>query len=211
MKTLIVALIFLPSMAFAFECELSSEALVKYEKQVLLAKSASQMAEPLGCMLEIQKKAEGMTRYFAANYLRPLLGGGQIAGVLKDKRYQRVSEALEILTLKSKDPLGASVIAQFAHGDWRFYEMFCEQGNTEFCPSFLPDAASLKKESPLLAAASLLRLKKAYAVLKGKERDEVGERIKKLYREIPVAQKLQRKFIDQIYQELFQPLSLSLA
>lgn len=208
MKTIILSLL-VSVPAFAADCEHSPEAIVKYEREILKAQTALKMVVPLACLLDIHEKAEGMTRYFAASYLRPLLGGGQIEGVLKDARYKRVAEALEILTLKSDSPLYKSVIAEFARGDWRFYELFCVKGNTEFCPAFLPDDASVKKESPLLAAASLVRLKNAYVSLKGKERDEVGERIKKLYREIPVAQKLQRKFIDQIYQELFKPPSLS--
>jgi len=206
MNALKIALILsMPVAVWAAECEHSSEALVRYEQSILSADTALKMAEPLSCILEIHEKSEGMTRYFAASYLRPLLGGGQISGVMKDARYQRVAEALETLTLKSKNPLYQSVIAEFARGDWRFYELFCTKGNTEFCPAFLPDDTSLKTESPLLAAASLVRLKNAYHALKGKERDEVAARIKKLYREIPVAQKLQRKFIDQIYQELFLP------
>jgi hypothetical protein len=203
-------LLFLPQ-AFAAGCEHSPEALVRYERAVLNAKTAAEMAPPLACILDIHEKSEGMTRYFAASALRPLLGAGQIAGVMTDVRYKRVAKALEILTLKSKNPLYQSVIAEFARGDWRFYELFCAKGDTQFCADFMPDGESLKKESPLLAAASLVRLKNAYHSLSGKEREEIGNRIKKLYRDIPVAQKLQRKFIDQIYRELFAPPALSQA
>lgn len=188
----------------ATKCEFSSESLMRYERSVLNAKTPSEMAEPLACLLEMHEKSEGMTRYFAARSLRPLLGGQQNAGVMKDARYRRVAEALEQLTLKSKSPLDQSVISKFAKGDWLFYELFCTKGDTSFCPNFMPDQESLRKESPLLAAASLVRLKNAYQNLSGKEREEIGSRIKKLYREIPVAEKLQRKFIDEIYKELFE-------
>lgn len=210
MRALLPFLLMMPGLANAADCEHSPEALVRYEREVLGSDTASKMAAPLACMLEIHEKAEGMDRYFAASYLKTLLGGGQISGVMKDARYQRVADALEILTEKSDNPLYESVIAEFSRGDWRAYQLFCEQGNTDYCSVFMPDEESVKKQSPLLAAASLLRLKNAYTVLNGKQRKEIGERIKKLYREIPVAQKLQRKFIDQIYNELFPP-SLSQA
>ena len=58
-------------------------------------------------------------------------------------------------------------------------------------------------QSPLVAAASLMRLRKAYQVLKGKEREQVAERLRELYRDIPRSAKLKRQFIDQIYNELF--------
>lgn len=188
------------------ECEIAAGALIKYERLILNAKNAAEIAPPLACMLRIHQESEGVARVFAASFLHTLMGGGQIDGLTKDARYRKLAAKLEELTLKNSDPVYKSIIAEFSHGDWQFYKLFCEQGDTSFCAEFLPDEKSVKSESPLIAAASLLRLKKAYHALKGKEREQVAMRLKNLYREIPQDAKLQRKFIEQIYKELFGPL-----
>jgi hypothetical protein len=187
------------------ECMLSAEHLVKLEKEVLNARTPSQMADPLACILRMQEEADGFSRYMASSFLKALMGGDQIASVIKDARYKKVAKTLNELTLRSKTPLKDSVVAEFARGDWTFYKLFCEEGDTSFCSTFLPDESRVKREAPLLAAASLMRLKKAYHVLSGEEREKVAARIKNLYREIPVEEKLTRRFIDQIYLELFGP------
>jgi hypothetical protein len=185
------------------ECTLSAEHLVKLEKEVLNARTPSQMADPLACILRMQEEADGFSRYMASSFLKALMGGDQIAGVIKDARYKNVAQTLGELTLRNKTPLKNSVVAEFARGDWTFYKLFCEEGDTSFCSTFLPDESRVKSEAPLLAAASLMRLKKAYHVLSGQEREKVAARIRNLYREIPAEEKLTRQFIDQIYLELF--------
>ncbi len=184
-------------------CTHTNETLLRSERAILSAKSPVEMAEPLSCLLQIHEESDGPLRLFAASSLKSLLGAPQVKGVLKDARYSRVAQALEQLTLHANDPVYQSIIAQYAKGDWLFYEMFCSQGDTSFCPDFLPDPNAIQEVSPLLGAAGLVRLKKAYEVLSGKPRDEVATRLKKLYKEIPTNDKLRRKFIDQIYRELF--------
>lgn len=197
-----------PVFAAGAPCEFSAEAMMKYEQRILNAKNTSAAAENLACVLEAQEKAEDMTRYIAASVLRALFGGGQVRGVMRDARYRQAARALEQLTLKNKNPLNDSVVAHYARGDWGFYKLFCERGNTEFCTDFLPDETKVKSEAPLLAAASMMRLREAYRVLDGKQKEEVADRLKKLYREIPHQAKLQRKFIERIYAELFEiPIS----
>jgi hypothetical protein len=194
-------LLFLISNAFA--CDYSAEAVLKHEREILRASKPAQVAEPLACILEIQEKGEGMTQYMAASALKPLLGGEQVAGVIKDGRYKKVEDLITRLTLRTPDVLRESVVAHYARGDWEFYKMFCEQGDTNHCSVFLPDVNEVKGDRPLLAAASMLRLKNAYHKLKGKEQEVVAQRLKSLYREIPAKDALQRKFIEQIYSELF--------
>lgn len=205
--------------ATAKECDDSAGSLMHYERQVLQAANAGkdsakkylEMDEPLACILKLQSEGEGMDRYLSASFLRPLLGGYQTPGTVKDPRYQTVAKALEQLALRSNDAVGKSFVSEFSRGDWRFYTLFCEKGDTGDCIDFLPDEKRVKSEAPLLAAASMLRLRQAYRVLSGKQRDRVAQRLKNLYREIPQESRLQRKFIDQIYQEIFQdgiPLSM---
>jgi hypothetical protein len=200
-------------------CDLSSDGLNLYEQRILThshelktTEGAAKIAEPLRCMFEIQKRGEGVTRYFAQSFLRPMLGGPQTPGVPKDTRYKDVAAFLEKFTLQSEDAANRSVVTEYAKGDWGFYVLFCEQGDTSFCTDFLPDENQVKADPPLLAAASILRLRKAYQVLRGKDRETVAKKIKTLYREIPRHDHLQRKFIDQIYNELFPtaiPLSMA--
>lgn len=187
----------------AFACEYSPDAVLKYEREILRASKPAEVASPLACILELQEKGEGMTKYMAASTLKPLLGGPQINGVIKDGRYKNVENMISRLTLRTPDFLRESVVAHYARGDWEFYKLFCEQGDTEHCSTFLPDEDVVKNERPLLAAASMLRLKTAFHKLKGKDQEVVAKRLKNLYRDIPDKDLLQRKFIDQIYSELF--------
>lgn len=196
------------------DCDFSISALNRYEVDLLQAadkKDVKKMAEPLACMIKMHAQNDGLARYMAHSYLRPLLGGAVTKGVKLDPRYSTIQKAIEELSLRSTDHLRGSFVAEFSKGDWRFYTLFCEQGNTEYCTTFLPDEERIKSESPLLAAASMLRLRQAYQVLKGDSRELVAQRLKNLYRAIPESSRLQRKFIEQIYHELFVspgPISL---
>jgi hypothetical protein len=192
-------------------CEHTAAAVLTYERQILKAVEKSEKSErwikevarPLACILEAQEKGNGFDQVLAASTLRPLLGGEQHKGIIKDARYRRTADLVAKLTMLSKDPLYNSVVAHYARGDWEFYKLFCEQGNTDFCVDFLPDEKKVKQDSPLLAAAGMIRLKKAYSVLNGKQREQIAQRLKNLYRDIPRNAALQRRFIDEIYLELF--------
>lgn len=187
-------------------CERTEGAVYNHERVLLAAAArgrAEEVARPLYCLLDTQANGEGMARVYAASALRPLLGGAQIEGVMRDRRYAQASKLLETLTARSADPLRDSVVARFAEGDWTFYKIFCEQGDTAYCTAFLPDEKNVRDQVPLLAAAAMLRLRKAYDALNGKPRAEVAQRLRNLYREIPRDQSIQRQFIDKIYEELF--------
>ncbi|MGE3682611.1 MAG: hypothetical protein AB7G93_12870 [Bdellovibrionales bacterium] len=195
------------------ECDFEPEALNRYEHEILAAAQAGdakKLAAPLVCVLQMQTESEGIARYLSSSFLRPILGGSQTPGLAKDKRYELVAKALERLALRAPDVVQSSFLTEFSRGDWRFYTLFCEQGNTEFCSVFLPDANKVTGEPPLLAAASMMRLRKAYQVLKGEQREHVALRLKQLYRDIPASSSLKRRVIEQIYDELFRgetPLS----
>ena len=194
-------------------CERTEGAVFNHER-VLLDAAAHQrveaMARPLACLLDTQEHGEGRARLYAASVLRPLLGGSQLAGVMADRRYAQASRLIERMTAHAADPVADSVVSRYAGGDWTFYKLFCEEGNTDYCVAFLPDERKVRAESPLLAAAGILRLRKAYGVLRGPQREEVGQRIKTLYRDIPREDGLRRKFIDLVYEELFgRKLSVS--
>ena len=80
-----------------------------------------------------------MARYLSSSFLRPMFGGAQTKGVPTDPRYKNVAHILEELALRAPDGVQRSFVTEFSHGDWRFYTLFCESGNTEFCSIFLPD------------------------------------------------------------------------
>src|SRR5262249_8147813 len=141
------------------ECDFEPEALNRYEDEILRAAERDQpvkMAEPLACILRMQSESEDMSRVLSASYLRPLLGGAQIKGVKIDPRYKKVAGVLEKLALHSKESTQLSFVSEFSKGDWRFYTLFCEKGNVEYCSVFLPDETRVKSESPLIAAASMM-------------------------------------------------------
>jgi len=83
--------------------------------------------------------------------------------------------------------------------------LFCEQGNIEFCATMLPNENQVTTESPLLAASSMIMLRKAYYLLEGKQKAEIAARIKQIYRTLPLDKSLKRRVIDEIYSELFAP------
>jgi hypothetical protein len=188
-------------------CQADADQLLVYEQKILKAAESGHhknMIEPLVCILKLQGQGVGMDRYLANSFLHPLLGGPQISGVSADPRYVVVARALEELTSNSNSPLHKSVVAEFSKGEWPYYKLFCETGDTQFCADFMPDLKKVNSESPLLAAGSLMRLRQAYKVLNGTQKNLIGQRIKKMYREIPVSATLTRKFIDQIHKDLFE-------
>lgn len=185
--------------AMAEPCEISSNALMKYEQRVLsaIATAPEKIDEPFKCLLEIQQKGQGETKYFAHKFLRPFMGGemAKYPGLKKDVRYDLVTKRLE------KNPTFA--VEEFARGDWDFYKLFCEKGNVSFCADFVPDENNVQKDVPLLGAASILKLRQAYLVLSGEQRQVIAQRIRNLHKTIPASDSIKRRFIDQVFQELF--------
>lgn len=213
MKTWMFLLLILAPASYA-ECVLEAPALMKYEQDILSAAEKhdyKKMAQGLSCILKMQSESEGMARLFANSFLRPMMGGKQIQhdAIKKDPRYLIVAKALEDLMLRQPSAIQESFISEFSRGDWRFYTLFCEQGDTEYCSRFLPEKEMVKAQSPLIAAASMLRLRKAFTVLKGEQKEQVAQRLKDLYRDIPASDRLKRKFIEEIHRELF-PIQLGM-
>ncbi|MGZ3723134.1 MAG: hypothetical protein ACXVA9_09400, partial [Bdellovibrionales bacterium] len=175
-------------------CDVSQNGLMKYEERVLVAadlfakhhdsRNLLKITEPLACILEIQENGEGSIKYFANSFLRPIFGGPQINGVPKDRRYKIIAD--ELTKISSHTKIDQSIFAAHSRGSWGFYTLFCEQGNIEFCATMLPDENQVTTESPLLAASSMIMLRKAYYLLQGKQKDEVAARIKQIYRTLPL-------------------------
>ncbi len=184
------------------QCEMSDNAIMKYEQRILQAivDDPDKIEAPLKCLMEVQQNGEGMNKYFANKFLRPMMGADMPDGIVKDKRYAAITKHLE------KNP--EMVVNGFAKGDWGFYKLFCEVGDTSFCPAMMPDEFDVQTDAPLLAASSILKLRQAYLVLGGSQKREIAERIKFLHQTIPAQQKIQRQFIEQIYKELFGPVSV---
>jgi hypothetical protein len=206
LRGLIYLLAVLVQFSAIAECDFETDSLNRYEDEILRAAEKNElkkMVPPLVCILKMQQDSEGFSRYLSSSFLRPMFGGGQTPGTQSDPRYQVVAKVLEQLAMRPADVIERSVVAEFSKGDWNFYTLFCEKGNTEYCSIFLPDEKRVKSEAPLLAAASMMRLRKAYQVLNGQQRDLIAARIKKLHHDIPHSDALKRKFIDQIYDELF--------
>lgn len=201
------------------DCVHTEDALRNYEARILNAAAdfkkhtdsskLLKITEPLSCILEIQEKSSGWLQYLANSFLRPIFGGAQIQGVPKDDRYAIIARELAKITQHSPDILNDSVVAAHSRGAWNFYKLFCEQGDIEYCVTFLPDEEQIKVQSPLLAASSMLMLRKAYSVLKGKQKEEVADRIRRIYDQTPAGPDLKRRVIEQIYSELFLKPTLS--
>ena len=192
----------------AVSCNLTVESLNKIELEILQAakvKNYKQMAQQLACLLRMQTESEGLARLLAHGYLSPFLGGQLPRGIEEKPEYKLVKSALEDLALRSSEVTQKSFVAEFSRGEWSFYVLFCEQGNTQYCTDFLPDEKFVQHEPSLLAAASMLRLRKAYTVLNGSQKELVAKRLKELYKIIPKNEILKRKFIEEIHTELFAP------
>ena len=194
-------------------CDTSDDSMLGYQAEVLRSVEKNALDDrswlksvefPLSCLLIGQKENGGMSKYFAGSFLRPLLGAEEINGLPQDDRFKKVSEILARLTLKEENITQSSVLAEFAQGEWGFYSP-CDRKKNKACPIFLPDEKDIKDGAPLIAAASMMHLQKAYLALDGKEKREVEKRIKNLYRNIPRDSRLKRKVIDEIYAELFSP------
>lgn len=206
LRLFVAAIILSPNMASAVDCELSTDGIRKYEHRLLNATTTEAQLQSLHCLLEIQEKADADTRYLANAYLRVLLGGPMVKEVPANPKHKEMAQMLEKLSLS-----GDMTVQKFAAGDWQFYKLFCEEGDVQHCALMIPDEERVRKASPLLAAGSILHLRQAYLSLAGAQKEQVAERIKNLYSSIPKSAKIQRRFIEKVYAELFGtqiPLSL---
>jgi hypothetical protein len=194
-------------------CDTSDDARLGYQDEILRSVEKNSLDDrswlknveyPLSCLLTGQKENAGMSKYFAGSFLRPLLGAEEIDGLPKDERFKKVSEIIARLTLKEENVTQSSVLAEFAQGEWGFYSP-CDRKKNKACPIFLPEEKDIKDGAPLIAAASMIHLQKAYLALEGKEKREVEKRIKNLYRNISAKDLLKRRVINEIYAELFAP------
>ena len=194
-------------------CDTSDDAMLGYQAEILRSVEKTTRDDrswlkdveyPLSCLLAGQKENGGLSKYFAGSFLRPLLGAEEIDGLPKDERFKKVSAILARLTLKEENISQSSVLAEFAQGEWGFYSP-CDRKKNKACPIFLPEEKDIKDGAPLIAAASMLHLQKAYLALEGKEKHEVEKRIKNLYRNISSKDRLKRRVINEIYAELFAP------
>lgn len=219
MKTIILIFLLSISQAHAEEasCRIEDSALMDYENRILQASQdferskdlkdfTKRITPPLICLLEIQEKGTGFLKYLAHSFLRPLLGGSQTPGLMADRRYKAVAEAATRLTEMSPDVLHGSIVALHAQGSWDFYRSFCEGENSGSCSAFLPDESMIRVQSPLIGASSMLLLHRAYRSVKGKERENIANRIRNLYRETPETERLKSKTIQEIYREIFNPV-----
>ena len=209
MKAFVVFLFLGVSVAQARACDLALEILVENQREILKSVEDSSLSdeawlrkisEPLHCLLLAQQENQGLDKYFSGNFLQPLMGSPQSKDFPDDPRFLKVAKRLQDLALKSSDLLRDSALAEFSKGEWTFFELWGEN-----CFEFLPLEKRIYSEVPLMAASSMMHLQKAYFLFKGKRKKQIARRIKKLYKEIPQDQVLQRRVIDQIYKELFGP------
>ncbi len=219
MKSLFLIPIAGLSLAFAAAstpCELSTAALMKYERQILQAtekfatkdnrKFLDAVSPSLNCVLQIQAKAQGYLQMMANSFLKPLMGGGQVRGVPADKRYALFAREMTRVAEQSSHVLRDSLPAAHLRGAWGMYQGFCGPQNNVYCTDFLPNESLIDGQSPLLGASSMIMLRQAYFALDGPAREDVANRIRRLYERTPTSDVLKRKVINEIYQELFPRL-----
>jgi hypothetical protein len=199
-------------------CEDTAGAFLNYQHEILSsvenkkesdAEWLKKISHPLRCLLRGREMTTGLDQYLAGAFLEPLMGGEIPNKLPDDVRYRKVAEIFHRLSLNSPNILNDSVVADFAQAEWGIYE-----GWGQGFSVFMPNENSIQSRPPLMAASSMIHLKKAYLVLQGKERQEVANRIKNLYETTPKDSVLQRKVIDQIYREIFEPqikLNLSMS
>lgn len=200
MNPFLIAILLLTPPVLAIDCDLSLDGIRKYEHRILNSDSPQVRNESLACLFAIQNQADPDTRYLANAYLRVLLGGPLVKDVPPNPKYPDITRRFEEQALK-----GDSLVQEFAAGDWQFYKLFCEEGDLSHCATMIPDEDRIQKQTPLIAAGSLLHLRQAYLLVTGEQKKQIAERIKNLYAKIPKQAKIQRRYIEKIYAELFGP------
>ncbi len=214
MKTCLILLLMMSwSTARAVEkCDHDLESVMMYEQRILsqlkegdehMRKEARPaVMDALVCLIDIQQNSLGFTRYVTNSFLQTFLGNGQVQGVPVDQRYKQVSDLLLKMAEYSKDPAHLLMLEAHSKGEWGLYALMCEKGSTAYCSDFLPDIKHISKQTPLVAASSMLLLKTAYFKLNGPQQRKVFERIRELYRTIDKEDTLKRRVIDSIYNEV---------
>jgi len=165
------------------------------------------MAAPLRCLVEaFRNEHDILKKYVAGSCLQRLMGGPELPGFKKDRRYDIVFNSLLNQQLESQALLSKSEIAEFASGKWVEYVNFCKGSVTEaLCKELLPTNERIQAQNELLGATSMLVLKSAYHHFSGDVKTQIAEQISKLYKETSRQSPLKRKVIDQIYREIQQP------
>jgi hypothetical protein len=182
------------------ECEPDAEGIMKAYNGIV---ENLESEKSFHCLLQIHKKATGITKYLAADALRPLLGGHALAGRQLNDKTKAAVQKFQKEAMRSPDVIHESFLTDYAQGTWGFYDLFCQAPNKEFCTTFLPDEKQVLRESELIGSSSMILLREAYLKLQGQDKKFVETRIKKLYIQISKRDPLKRKVIEQIYQELF--------
>lgn len=196
-------------------CREEPDDLYRYQDQILaLARKSptpeklkASMAAPLRCLVEAFRNEDDiLKKYVAGSCLQRLMGGPELPGFKKDRRYDIVFNSLLNQQLESQALLSKSEIAEFASGKWVEYVNFCKGSVTEaLCKELLPTNERIQAQNELLGATSMLVLKSAYHHFSGDVKTQIAEQISKLYKETSRQSPLKRKVIDQIYREIQQP------
>lgn len=189
-----------------------TEELYAFQDQILsLAKKVhspeelkEKMARPLRCLVwNFRERQDLLGKYVAGACLQRLMGGPEIKGFKKNRSYEIVMNSLINQQFESKNLLTKSEIADFASGKWVEYVNFCKGSVTEsLCSELLPSNESIKGQSEMLGATSMLVLKNAYHHFSGDTKKQVAKQILKLYQETSNDSPLKRRVIDQIYKEI---------
>lgn len=200
-------------------CENTFASLIEHEHAILTQTQKLRGNEPelikrtapsLACILKIQETAEGHVQFLANRFLNPLLGDQLPAQIPKDKTYSTYASALA--NGSAREPINdpAFLPGRYARGAWSFYQGFCRPEFQAYCADFLPPENLVRRQSPLLGASSLMLLRHAYMATTGDSRAAIGARLKQLHATIPEDDKLKRRTIEEIYKELFTPLTIDL-
>jgi len=218
MKWLILIGILLGNFAAkAFECQDTAEGFYSYQDSILASAQRNlsakefkrEIEQPLHCLLQSFKNEGGLARYVAGACLRRLFGGPEIQGFHRGKNYELVLKKLIAEQIRQKDLFKNSELSIYAVVEWEEYQPFCQGIVAESdCFELLPDSEQVQAQSELLGASSMLILRSAYRQFSGEAKSKVEETILKLRREIPKKDFLKRKVIEEIYQEMQQPLLL---
>lgn len=167
-----------------------------------------QVKKPLSCLMSLQKSKNPRLSLAARNSLYALLGaeGPPGTGVEEKILFDRFSFLLTSYSALSGEAADwfEEVASQMVKAEWFTYKIFCQDGDTSYCLTFLADEKKISQESDLLASTSLIKWQLAHQNLSAKQKLEIEKMVQSLYKKRNEFSQLKKWFVERAYEKILK-------
>lgn len=202
-------------------CDLGGDQIINYEKKILSAvekvdlaritqkertELLAQVGQPLECLRKTHQSGNPMASLAARNSFYALMGGeGPVgSGIEEKKLFQRFSLLLEAY---AQDDVKSAqwfegMVTEVVKNEWGTYKLFCVEGDTSHCLTFLPETEDFSDEKNPLSVTALLKWELAHKTLPIEHKKKLEERVRRLFETRENLPVLKRWFVERAYEKM---------